>query len=115
MSFAKRLKDAREKAELSKGELAEKIGTHYSQIGRYERGEAAPSADVLKRLANVLDTTADFLMSGTRADLAQDTIKDKKLLNLFNRIGELDVKSKDVVISLVEAFVFQQETKSRLK
>jgi transcriptional regulator with XRE-family HTH domain len=114
MSFAKRLKEERERTGLSKGELADKVNMHYSQIGRYERGEASPSSDVLKRLANVLDTTADYLMSGTRIELAQDTIKDKKLINLFNRIGDLDNKSKDVLITLMEAFLFQQETKSRL-
>jgi transcriptional regulator with XRE-family HTH domain len=114
MSFSKRLKEERERAGFSKGDLANMVGMHYSQIGRYERGEASPSSDVLKRLALALDTTADYLMSGTRIDLAQDTIKDKKLINLFNRIGELDNKSKDVVIALIEAFLFQQETKSRL-
>lgn len=115
MSFAKRLKEERERSGLSKGELAEQVGMHYSQIGRYERGEAVPSADILKKLANTLGTTTDFLMSGTRMDMAQDTIKDKKLLALFTRLGELDNKSKDVVIALMEAFLFQQETKSRLK
>lgn len=115
MSFSKRLKELREQAALSKGELADKVGMHYSQIGRYERDEAVPSADVLKRLANELGTTTDFLMSGSRTELAQEKMKDKKLMNLFNRIGELDNKSKEVVVALIEAFLFQQETKSRLK
>lgn len=114
MSFAKRLKEERERATLSKGELAELVGMHYSQIGRYERGEAVPSADILKKLANKLGTTTDYLMSGTRMDMAVDTIKDKKLLSIFTRLAELDNKSKDVVITLVEAFLFQQETKNRL-
>lgn len=114
MSFAKRLKEERERIGLSKGDLADKVGMHYSQIGRYERGEASPSSDVLKRLANELGTSTDYLMNGTRSDMAQEKIKDKKLMNLFNRIGELDNKSKEVVVTLIEAFLFQQETKSRL-
>ena len=114
MSFAKRLKEERERVGLSKGDLAGKVGMHYSQIGRYERGEASPSSDVLKRLANELGTSTDYLMNGTRSDMAQEKIKDKKLMNLFNRIGELDNKSKEVVVTLIEAFLFQQETKSRL-
>jgi alpha-D-ribose 1-methylphosphonate 5-triphosphate synthase subunit PhnL len=53
-------------------------------------------------------------MNGTRTELAQEKMKDKKIMNLFNRISELDNKNKEVVVSLIEAFLFQQETKNRL-
>jgi transcriptional regulator with XRE-family HTH domain len=46
--FGKRLKAAREAKELTKERLGKIVGVHHSQIGRYERGDASPSAEVLK-------------------------------------------------------------------
>ncbi len=92
--------------------VAEEI--HYSQIGRYERNEASPSADVLKKMANALDVSTNYLMTGTTDDLAAENIQDKSLINQFNRITELSEENKTVVSKLIDAFLFQQEMKQKL-
>jgi transcriptional regulator with XRE-family HTH domain len=113
-SFGLRLKEAREAKSLNKDKLGKLVKVHYSQIGRYERGEASPSADVLKKIANALDVSTDYLMNGTTADLAAENIQDKTLINQFNRISELSEENKTVVSKLIDAFLFQQEMKQKL-
>ena len=90
------------------------VGVHHSQVGRYEKGEASPSAEVLKKMANALDVSTDFLMNGTTADLAAESITDKTLINQFNRITELSEENKIIVSKLIDAFLFQQEMKLKL-
>ena len=114
MGFGERLKELRETKGISKTDLANKISLHYSQIGRYERNEANPSADMLKKLANELDVTTDYLMNGTTNDLADELINDKNLINQFKKIAQLSDENKEVVVSLIDAFIFKQETKQRL-
>ncbi|PIQ16090.1 MAG: transcriptional regulator [Flavobacteriales bacterium CG18_big_fil_WC_8_21_14_2_50_32_9] len=114
MGFGERLKELRETKGISKTDLANKISLHYSQIGRYERNEANPSADMLKKLANELDVTTDYLMNGTTNDLADELINDKTLINQFKKIAQLSDENKKVVVSLIDAFIFKQETKQRL-
>jgi len=114
MSFGKRLKELRENKGISKTALANNISLHYSQIGRYERDEANPSADMLKKLANELNVTTDYLMNGTSNDLADELINDKNLINQFKRIAQLSDENKKVVVTLIDAFIFKQETKQRL-
>ena len=87
---------------------------HHSQIGRYEKGEASPAAEVLKKMANALDVSTDYLMNGTTSDLAAENIQDKTLINQFNRITELSTENKTVVSKLIDAFLFQQEMKVKL-
>jgi transcriptional regulator with XRE-family HTH domain len=94
--------------------LAKVIGVHHSQIGRYEKGEASPSAEVLKKMANALNVSTDYLMNGSTADLAGENIQDKTLINQFNRISELSEDNKTVVSKLIDAFLFQQEMKQKL-
>lgn len=113
-SFGNRLKEAREAKGFTKDKFGKLVKIHYSQIGRYERNEASPSADVLKKMANALDVSTDYLMNGTTADLAAENIQDKTLINQFNRITELSEENKTVVSKLIDAFLFQQEMKQKL-
>lgn len=114
MKFGDRLKSLRENKGLSKSALAQAINLHYSQIGRYERNEAQPSADMLKKIANELDVTTDYLMNGTSNDMAQEKIKDKALLNKFQRIANLKPDEQKIVTELIDAFLFKQEMKQKL-
>ncbi|WP_459926366.1 helix-turn-helix domain-containing protein [Flavobacterium covae] len=61
-----RIKQLRIENNLTQTELADKVGLTYVQIGRYEKGKSTPSADVLQKLANVLNTSTDYLMNGKK-------------------------------------------------
>jgi transcriptional regulator with XRE-family HTH domain len=113
-AFGKRLTAAREAKELTKEKLGKIVGIHHSQIGRYEKGEASPSAEVLKKMANALNVSTDYLMNRSVSDLAAENIQDKTLINQFNRIIELADDNKTVVSKLIDAFLFQQEMKQKL-
>ncbi|MCP9749775.1 XRE family transcriptional regulator [Ferruginibacter sp. HRS2-29] len=86
------------------------IGVHHSQIGRYEKGEASPAANVLKKMANTLDVSTDYLINGTTADLAAENINDKTLINQFNKISELTEENKTIVSKLIDAFLFNRRS-----
>jgi ribosomal protein S13 len=58
--------------------------------------------------------STDYLMNGSTADLAAESINDKALINQFNRISELSDENKNVVSKLIDAFLFQQEMKQKL-
>ena len=51
-----------ERKKLSQNEVAKLLNTNHSIIGKYERDEVKPSIDVVKKLAEVLDTNAGFLL-----------------------------------------------------
>ena len=88
---------AREAKSLTKEKLGKVVSVHHSQIGRYEKGGSKPLAEVLKKMANALDVSTDYLMNGTTADLAAENITDKTLINQFNYITELSEENKTVV------------------
>lgn len=49
---------------------------HYTNLGKYERGKASPSAGVLQRIAQALELSPDFLINGTLEDKAGASITD---------------------------------------
>lgn len=87
------------------------VGIHYTQIGRYEKKGAQPSADILSKLANALEVSSDYLTNGTTDDLANSSLLDKELLNQFKAIERMSDKDKGVVKIFLDAFI----TKRKLK
>ena len=60
--FQERLRAARELRKWSQSELAEKAGMPPSSIAHFESGSRKPSFDTLRRLANALEVTTDYLL-----------------------------------------------------
>jgi transcriptional regulator with XRE-family HTH domain len=114
MEFKDRLKEARTKKKFSQNELAKLAGIHVTNISRYERGENRPATDVLSKLANALDVTTDYLMSGSTEQVAEENISDKELLSLFKKVNTLSTEKKKVVKELLAAFVLQADLQQKL-
>lgn len=63
-NFAENLKNLRKAKNLTQSELAEKLFTSPQTISRWESGDGEPSLDMLISLAELLDVSADRLISG---------------------------------------------------
>ena len=97
MNIGDRIKELRTQKKLTQGQLAELVGLTYIQIGRYEKAKSKPSAQVVQKLAEALDTSADFLMNGTSQQIAAGKITDRDLLGLFQAVEQLDDSDKAMV------------------
>lgn len=86
---------------------------HYTQIGRYENKGAQPSADILSKLADALDVTTDYLMSGSQDEMAEG-ISDKELMTQFKRIAKLPKEKKAIVKELLDAFLLKNDLREKL-
>ncbi|RDY87009.1 helix-turn-helix domain-containing protein [Bacillus amyloliquefaciens] len=60
--LSKRLKICRKQKKLTQTELAEKVKTTKGTISNYENGHSTPSNEMLRDLADALDTTTDYLL-----------------------------------------------------
>lgn len=104
-----RIRTLRTKKKLSQTELGNLVSVHYTQIGRYEKGESRPSLDVLRKLSKTLEVDIDFLMEGTVRESTDELISDQELLKLFKKIEEFDENDKRVVKILLDAFVVKKQ------
>lgn len=114
MSLANRLKQARKDKNLSQQELASISDVHYSNIGRYERGDAQPSAELLNRIAKALEVSPDFLMNGTIEDKAESSLNDNDLLNQFRKVEKLPDDKKRLVKEFLDAFLFKYNIQQQI-
>ena len=87
---------------------------HFTNVGKYERGEATPASDILNRIAKALGVTTGFLMNGTMQDKSADAISDEELLVQFRRIEKLPTEKKKLVKEFLDAFIFKADLQKQL-
>lgn len=107
--FPDRLKRLRKERGLSQAEFGDLVGVNYLQIGRYERGQSFPAAVTLRRIAEALNTTTDYLIDGATDALAVDRLSDQKLLKQFQLIEKLPEDQKGFVIRVIDSLLVKQQ------
>ena len=60
--FNENLREARERKGISQKDMAEKIGVAKSTYSLYESGKREPSVDTIKKIADILNISADTLL-----------------------------------------------------
>lgn len=113
--FSKRLKYMRKLRNLSQEELGKKINSTKGTISNYENEYSTPSNDVLKDLADVLDTTTDYLLG--RSDDPQLTEKQERMINEESReiLDLLNKLPKDMKRHYLELFKAHTENSERAR
>jgi len=107
--FPERLRQLRKQKDLSQTELGQLVDLHYTHIGRYERGASKPSAEALRRLADALGVSTDYLMEGTTEEAAKARFEDRELLRQFQEVESLPDDDKIVVKKLLDAFLTKKQ------
>lgn len=100
MTFGEKVTIARKQKKLTQTELADATGTSRDIIGKYERDESKPSIEIAARIADVLDSSLDFLIRDINPEDA-----------LAKQIKQLSPINKEYVIAVIEAF----EAKEKLQ
>jgi transcriptional regulator with XRE-family HTH domain len=109
VTFGTRLRDCRKTKNLSQNELAGILNTNHSMIGKYERDDVKPSIDVVRKLADVLNTTVAFLLGETEND---EMFKDPNMLKRFKDINALPEEDKKHILYNLDAVL--RDVKTRL-
>ena len=109
--LGEKIKRLRFEKKWSQDVLAEKIGVGRQYISRYETGRVLPSADTLRKLAEIFEVSVDYLLNNETNNLAGLGLKDKKLLDLFTEVEKMDENDQITVRNLLEAMVMKNKLK----
>ena len=79
MRFGDRVRQRREQLNMSRKELAAKVGITASAVGNYENGISSPKEEVLLALFDALGVDANFLFQDSikKASVSNDTEADE--------------------------------------
>ncbi len=89
METGKIIASLRDKKGFSQTELADKSGVSRAMIGKYERGEAQPSIDAAKKIADALEVSLDYLVGeGINSKLDRQALKRLQTWSSWKMINE---------------------------
>ncbi len=83
--FGSRLKALREQSNIKQGQFADKIGIVRQSMSNYESGKHCPDVEVLKRMANCLDCSVDYLLGLTEHRNYESNAEFDKSLSILTK------------------------------
>lgn len=100
MNTHKIITDLRKQRNWSQAELAKKTDVSQVMIGKYERGDAIPSIEVAKKMADAFEVSLDLLVGE-----GQNASFDKKTLQRIQDIQKLDDETQSVLFNVIDTFL----------
>ena len=106
MNTNKIIADLREQKGWSQSDLANYSEVSRVMIGKYERGEASPSIEAAKKIADAFEVSMDYLVGeGVNATF------DKKTIQRLKELEELEDDKKQTLFDLIDTYI--RDAKSR--
>ena len=110
-TLGNRIIELRKAKNWSQTHLADQVGVSYAQIGRYETKGAQPPAEVVKKIADALDSTVDFLFNGNNEDKAKASLNDAEVIRYFKEVDNLPAEDKSALLRVISGFIRDVKTK----
>jgi transcriptional regulator with XRE-family HTH domain len=106
MRLSEKITKLKKQRDLSQADLAERTGISKDAISKYERGDAVPSVEYAKRIADALGVSLDFLVSEEETE----DILDKEAVKRIKEIQKLPEQEKNKILSVVDALIRDYKT-----
>ena len=92
--FSENLKAMRKAKGYTQEELAIKLNVVRQTVSKWEKGLSVPDADVLSRMADVLDTKVSVLLGGAVEEEADTNAVDEQLAKISEQLAIKNRRSK---------------------
>ena len=101
MKIGDRIRRVRATAGLSQRELAAAIGVTHGIVGHWESHRKNPSADSLRKIAEITLTSLDALSRDKWAETAGVLVKDERQITLLRRFALMSTRQQENLLELL--------------
>lgn len=108
-----RIKELRKQNKWTQKALAAKLDMHFAQLNKYECGLNSPPLEKLIELAEVFNTTVDYLLTGNSSD--ERPLHNLRLLERFKELESVNAGDQETVISLIDAMIVKSKVEGAVK
>jgi len=109
MRIQDKIKKLRKNKGLAQKQLAEMVGINTTHLSRLETGRYQPSVEVLKKLADALQVSTDYLLSDTDDEAEEIRIQDQSFVDKIRLLDSLDDKEKETVLNVIDAMLTKRK------
>ena len=106
-----KIKELRSSQGWKQRDLAERIGTDSRMISLYESGKSIPSAEVIAKIAEVFNITADYILFEDSPKIPLKRNVDNNFLEKLYDVDKLDEKDKEIISYLINSLITKNKVK----
>ena len=104
-SLGQRVARLRKERAITQQELAERIGTIQVLVSDYERDRIRVTAEMVVRIAEAIEVTADELLGMKKAKLSGTPKASRLLLRRVERVEQLPPKQQATLLRTIDTFL----------
>lgn len=108
-----RIKSLRKQKRWSQKELAVKLEIRYQQLNKYESGLNMPPAEMLIRLADTLEVTVDYLLTGNPVE--DSPLSNNRLFRRFRELERFTREDQETVIRVIDAVIARRRVEGAIQ
>jgi len=97
MSIAERLREAREIAGLSQGQVAKRLGMHRPTISEIEAGRRKVAAEEIDLFASLYDVSVEWIVNGS----VKDEAADARMLMAARELSKMSDQDLDRLMNML--------------
>lgn len=106
MTFGERLKQSRNRKQLTQSQVADRLGVDFTTISKYENDKSQPDNQTLRELASVYEVSLDWLLSGEK-------VTEPAALNRIVVNGEQELLTEEEARHLLDSLEMYRLLKAK--
>lgn len=111
-ALGRRVKDLRKLRGWTQKDLAGRLDVRFSLLNKYESGIHVPPVAKLVELAEIFDTSVDYLLTG---DEKEDVpLHNKRLIERLRELEGFQAEDQNTVIQLLDAMILKKKIEGTL-
>lgn len=115
MRLGAKIKQLRKEKGFSQIILEQKSGVNSKLLSKYENDRIIPTADTLKKIAEGLEISADYLLFENVPKNGLSPLKDLELFELFKEVEDMSQENKNMIKNLIGAVIIKNKVQDVLR
>ena len=115
MTLGEKIKQLRKEKGFSQSVLEKRSGVNAKLLSKYETGRIIPTAETLRKIAEGLEISADYLLFDNVPKNGLSPLKDLELFEKFKEVEAMDPENRTMIKNLIDAVIIKTKVEHALK
>jgi transcriptional regulator with XRE-family HTH domain len=115
MSLGAKIKELRKEQGLSQGALGKLSGIHEKLVSKYENERIIPTADTLKKIAQALKVTSDYLIFDNVPKDGRTELSDPELFSMFKEVEHMGEEERGTIKKVIDAMIVKSKVQKAIR
>jgi transcriptional regulator with XRE-family HTH domain len=115
MTLGEKIRELRKEKGFSQAVLESRTGVNAKLLSKYETGRIIPTADTLKRIAEGLEISADYLLFDNVPKRGLSPLKNLELFEKFKEVEQMDPENRNMIKNIIDAVIVKTRVQQVLK